>query len=93
MTTNVDVLYRYEQQPSESAMSALAKVHEVYGIRRLGINESEKTVQVEFDATRLDREEIQKLLRSAGIAVVEEVSLLPPQPATKPALSPAPPAK
>ena len=80
MTTNVDVLFRYEQHPSESAISALAKVHEVYGIRRLGLNEDEKTVRVEFDATRLDRQGIQRLLRRAGFAIVEEVSLLPPQP-------------
>jgi hypothetical protein len=90
MTTNVDVLYRYEGRPSESAMAALAKVREVYGIRRIGVNEEEKTMRVEFDATRLHRESIQKLLRRAGISIVEEVSLLPPQPRSEPL--PAPPA-
>ncbi len=80
MTTNVDALYRYEQQPGESAMGALAKVHKVYGIRHVRMNEKEKTVRVEFDASRLNREVVQKLLRRAGIAIVEEVSLLPPQP-------------
>jgi len=70
-------------------------VHKVYGIRRIGLNEDEKIVRVEFDATRLDRKTIQKLLRHAGIAVVEEVSLLPPQPAPEAALAPpeAAPAK
>ena len=90
MTTNVDVLYRYEQHPSEAAMAALGKVHEVYGIRRIAMNEKEKTVRVEFDATRLDREVIAQLLRRAGIVVVDEVSLLPPQPSPQPA--PEPPA-
>jgi hypothetical protein len=90
MTTNVDALFRYEQQPSEAAMSALGKVHEVYGIRRLRVNEQEKTVWVEFDFTRLTRAVIAQLLRRTGIDIVEEVSLIPPQPAPETAPAPAP---
>ena len=51
--TNVDVLFRYEQQPSEAAMFALGNLKEVYGIRRIEIDQPGKTIRVEYDATRL----------------------------------------
>ena len=84
MTTNLDVLYRYERHPSEAAMTALGKVHEVYGIRRVEVNETEKTIRVEFDFTRLNRAVVAQLLRRSGVDILEEVSLIPPQPAPEP---------
>ncbi len=89
MTTNLDVLYRYEQQPTETTLSALGKVHEVYGIRRIRIDEQQKTIRVEFDFTRLNRDVIAQLLRRTGLDIVEEISLIPPQPPVEPA-APAP---
>ncbi|HEY4048893.1 MAG TPA: hypothetical protein VGM27_18675 [Acidobacteriaceae bacterium] len=91
MTTNLDVLFRYEQQPSEASMVALANVHEVYGIRRIHVNEREKTILVEFDFTRLTRAVVAQLLRGTGIDIVEEIPLIPPQPEPEAAApSPAP---
>jgi copper chaperone CopZ len=93
--TTVDVLYRYEQQPAESAMFAIGSLKEVYGIRRVEIDEKAKTLRVEYDATRLNRSSIAQLLRRGGISVLEEVSLVPPQlpvEAQNPAL-PVPPTK
>jgi hypothetical protein len=93
--TTVDVLYRYEQPPTESAMFAIGSLKEIYGIRRVEIDEKERTVRVEYDATRLNRSSIAQFLRQGGISVLNEVSLLPPQPpaATREAALPAPPAK
>jgi hypothetical protein len=88
MTTNLDVLFRYERHPAQAAMNALAKVHEVYGIRKISIDEQEKTVRVEFDFTRLNRAAVAQLVRRAGIDIVEEISLIPPQPAPAPADAP-----
>ena len=91
MTTNLDVLYRYELHPTEAAMIALGKARGVYGIRRIVLDEKQKTVRVEFDFTRLDRSVVMELLRSAGIDIVEEVPLsAPPAPAAEPA-APLPP--
>jgi hypothetical protein len=90
MTTNLDVLYRYEQHPTESAMVALGKLRGVYGIRRMAIDEKQKTIRVEFDFTRLTRPVIADLLRSAGMDIVEEVPLAPP-PAPKEEPAPAAP--
>src|SRR5271163_1249293 len=75
MTTNLDVLYRYELHPTEAAMIALGKARGVYGIRKIVLDEKQKTMLVEFDFTRLNRSVVMELLRSAGIDIVEEVSL------------------
>jgi len=79
--TQLDVMYRYGAQPSEAAMMALGRIREVYGIRQLTFNEAEKTVRLEYDATRLTEPIVHQLLRRSGLDVVEKVSLLPPQPA------------
>jgi hypothetical protein len=91
MTTNLDVLYRYEMHPTEAAMIALGKARGVYGIRKIVLDEKQKTIRVEFDFTRLNRSVVMELLRSAGIDIVEEVALAPPPaPAAEPA-APLPP--
>jgi TolB-like protein len=77
--TQLDVMYRYDAAPTEAAMMALGRVREVYGIRRLHVDEHEKTVRVEYDATRLTEAIVHQLLRRAGLDVVERVSLVPPQ--------------
>ena len=91
MTTNLDVLYRYELHPTEAAMIALGKARGVYGIRKIVLDEKQKTMRVEFDFTRLNRSVVMELLRTAGIDIVEEVPLAaPPAPAAEPAV-PLPP--
>ncbi len=93
MTTNLDVLYRYELHPTEAVMIALGKLRGVYGIRRISLNEQEKTMRVEFDFTRLTRDVVADLLRSAGIDVVEEIPLSIPAPPKAEPAPPVPPAK
>jgi hypothetical protein len=89
--TQLEVLYRYESHPSETAMFALGRLREVYGIRRIKVDEEWKTVRVEYDATRLSGPIVFQLLRGAGLNVVEELPLIPPQEAAPAA--PAAPAK
>jgi hypothetical protein len=78
--TQLDVMYQYGAAPAEAAVMALAQVRKVYGIRNLQINETEKTVRVEYDATRLTEPIVHQLLRRSGLDVLDRVSLLPPQP-------------
>jgi hypothetical protein len=78
--TQLDVLYRYGAPPTEPAMMALGRIREVYGIRQMTVNEAEKTVRLEYDATRLTEPIIHQLLRRTGLDITERVSLLPPQP-------------
>ena len=80
--TNVDVVYRYGAAPTEFAAQAIARLREVYGVRRVEFREQEKTVRVEYDATRLTEAVINQLLRRAGLDVVDRVQLytIPPPP-------------
>lgn len=82
--TQLDVMYRYGAAPSEAAIMALVRVREVYGIRRMQVNEAEKTVRLEYDATRLTEPIVHQLLRRSGLDILERVSLLPPQPEPAP---------
>ena len=77
-------MYRYGAAPTEAAMMALGRIREVYGIRHLAFNEAEKTVRIEYDATRLTEPIVHQLLRRSGLDVVERISLIPPQPAPEP---------
>ena len=52
--TTVEVLFRYEQHPTEAAILALNNMSEVYGIRNVRLKEDAKTIRVEYDATRLN---------------------------------------
>ena len=82
--TQLEVLYRYEQHPTEMVMFALGKMREVYGIRGMKMDPEWKTVLVEYDATRLNKQVVWELLRRAGVDIVEEVPRIPPQPAETP---------
>jgi hypothetical protein len=73
--TQLDVLYRYGAAPTEQAVLALSRVRDVYGVRRMEFNEAAKTVRVEYDASRLTGAVIHQLLRSAGLDIIETVSM------------------
>lgn len=83
--TTVDILYRYGSPPTEAATFALANIKEVYGIRRLSFDRTARTLRVEYDATRLNGAAVTKMVREAGLDIVEEVSLIPLQPVAEPA--------
>lgn len=83
--TQLEVLYRYEHHPSEATMFALGKAREVYGIRRIKIDPEWNTIRVEYDATRLNKQTVHQVLRRAGVDLVEELPLIPPQPEPEPA--------
>ena len=89
--TQLDVLYRYGVPPTEAAALAIARIREVYGIRQVGFDQAEKTVRVEYDATRLNEATIHQLLRRAGLDVVERLPMFTePIPAEPAAATPAP---
>lgn len=86
--TQLDVLYQYGTAPTEAATLALARVREVYGVRRVDFNETAKTVRVEYDATRLNEAAIHQLLRRAGLDIVEKMAMFA-VPVEEPAAAPA----
>ncbi len=74
--TAVDVVFRYGALPGEREMRALDNVWEVYGVRRIQLNEKESTIRIEYDATRLSDDTVAALLRRAGIDIKERLSLV-----------------
>jgi len=74
--TAVEVLFRYGVPPSENVMVAYGLLSDVYGIRRLRLQESEQTIRVEYDATRLNEAKVEHLLRTAGFDITEKLALV-----------------
>ena len=73
--TYLDVVYRYGATPGEREMRAIDGMREVYGIRKVDFQEKDRTVRVEYDASRLNESAVAKLLRQAGIDVLERLTL------------------
>jgi hypothetical protein len=74
--TLLDVVFKYGAPPGEKEMSALNNAWEVYGVRKIKFDEKERTIRVEYDATRLNNGEIAAILRRAGIDLREKVQLV-----------------
>ncbi len=73
--TAVDVYFRYGRTPTAEEIRALDRVREVYGIRRIVINEKEQMLRLEYDASRLKEDTVVALLRRAGLDVKERLTL------------------
>jgi hypothetical protein len=73
--TYLDVVFNFTSLPGENELRAIDSMREVYGIRRVTFNEKDRTVLVEFDASRLKQDSVAKLLRQAGIDLREPVAL------------------
>lgn len=74
--TYLEVVYRYGAVPGETELRAIDGMREVYGVRRVQFNERDRTVRVEFDASRLKSDAVAKLLRQAGVDVRERLELV-----------------
>ncbi|MGH9475992.1 MAG: hypothetical protein ACRD1C_06635 [Terriglobales bacterium] len=70
--TTMDISFRYAGSLNGVQIQALARLFDVYGIRKLRIEESERTLAVEYDATRMDAERIEALVRGCGVAPLPE---------------------
>ncbi len=69
--TTVEIVYRYATPPSEQVATALARVRDVYGIRKLSFDSEARTLLAEFDATRLNAAAVTRLLRESGLDIEE----------------------
>ncbi|HKW16897.1 MAG TPA: hypothetical protein VJO35_05260 [Terriglobales bacterium] len=73
--TQMEVAYKYAGPPSESALRAVDNMREVYGIRRVSFNQQDRTVRVEYDASRFKEPVVANLLRRAGVDILERLAL------------------
>ncbi len=72
--TSVDVYFRYGAPPTELVLRAIDSIREVYGIRQVAFNEQQRTLRVEYDASRLNQETVASLLRRAGVDIQEKLT-------------------
>lgn len=75
--TYLDVTYRYRQKLTAPVLSRLADLRGYYGIVRLRIDEEQQRLCVEYDASRLKETDVLRLLRLAGVPIVEKIELTP----------------
>ena len=68
--TKVQRHFRLERPLDEALMEQIAAVNSIYGIERIRVEPS-GNVMVEYDATRLNRAEVETVLERAGIPVAE----------------------
>lgn len=73
--TQLEVAYRYHTPPTEATMRAFDNLREVYGVRRITFNEAERTIRVEFDASRFKEPVIAGLLKRTGLDLGEQLVL------------------
>jgi hypothetical protein len=73
--TYLDVVFSYGSAPGEKELRAIDTMREVYGVRRVQFNDKERTVRIEFDASRIKQEDVAGLLRRAGVDVQEPLAL------------------
>jgi len=73
--TQMEVAYRYAGNVGEAEMRALNSMCEVYGVRRIRLDEKEKILRVEFDASRFKEPVVAALLRRAGVDLLERLVL------------------
>jgi hypothetical protein len=69
--TTVEIVFRYAAPPTEQVTFALASMREIYGIRRLKFDREARTLQVEYDLTRLNAATVTGLVRQAGLEIAE----------------------
>jgi hypothetical protein len=71
--TKVQKHFRLERALDEALMEQLAAVNAIYGIERIRIVSGDE-LMVEFDATRLQANDVEMALERAGIPVVSVFS-------------------
>ncbi len=74
--TAVEVVFKYLFPPTEAVMRAMDNVREVYGVRRIRFDEAERTIRVEYDATRLNDSTVAALLKRTGLELGEKLQLI-----------------
>lgn len=74
--TLLDSTFFYASPPTENACRALDRVREVYGFRQISFDENAHAIRVEYDASHLTENDIEALLRDAGIQLCSSNSAM-----------------
>ena len=72
--TFCEVTYRYQKKLESPELLALEKLKgQLYGLRGYHFEEDQNLIRVSYDASRITKQDVEKALRGAGVAVAEEI--------------------
>ena len=69
--TAVVAVFQYQGKLALRQAQNLGESYTHLGVRKIQVNESENTIAVEYDATRMDQRGVAALLRRMGIPIAE----------------------
>ena len=72
--TAVVAVFQYQGRLGLRQAQSLGDSFTHLGIRKIQVNESENTIAVEYDATRMDQRGVAALLRRIGIPITESAA-------------------
>ena len=67
--TKVQLSFGLTRSLDEQLMGRIANAHSIYGLHLVRVAPSLDQLHVEYDASRLTREQVEAALRSAGIPI------------------------
>ena len=87
--TLLEITYELHSPPSSEQLQRLGEFANTYGLRRFRVDEKQKHLTLEYDASRLRDTQVAHVLGKAGISIVQRVSAvetMDPLPVEKAAL-------
>ena len=69
--TSVVARFQYQGALSIKVAQRLGESYTHLGVRKIALNEAERTIAIEYDATRMDWNGVAALLRRLGVPVAE----------------------
>ncbi len=67
--TKVQIRFRLEKPLDKQMMERVAEAHAIYGIMRVQVTPSSEEMVVDYDASRLGKEDVGRALKRGGIPV------------------------
>jgi len=71
--TTVEITFRYQGEFRPEAPFRSQENHSNFGVRQMKVDSANRTVTVEYDATRLDAAGVAAVLRRCGVPVTDRV--------------------
>jgi hypothetical protein len=72
--TLLEITYELHSPPSFDQLERLGEFANTYGLRRFRVDEKQKHLTLEYDASRLRDTQVAHVLGKAGISIVQKVS-------------------
>ncbi|MGD0577860.1 MAG: hypothetical protein ABSC08_02920 [Bryobacteraceae bacterium] len=67
--TKVDVTYALSDVVDQALLDQIGRAHGIYGLQAVRLSPALDSLWVQYDASRLKLEDVDRALRSAGLAV------------------------